>query len=70
MKLLNDLLHPRHSSQSSVNFEFSRKTAHLAARLLLSCARDLLQRGRICSFLTVDCEQSLIFLCKVTARET
>ena len=40
----------RHSSQSSVNlcppyFEFSIKTAYLAARLLLSCAHDLPREG-------------------------
>ena len=51
IKLLNDLLHPRHSSQSRVNrsyvhnFEFSLKTDGLAARLLLSCAYDLPQGG-------------------------
>ena len=56
IQLLNDILQPRHSSQSSVNlhplFEFSLKTANLAAWLLLSCAHDLLQGEAFGSFFT------------------
>ena len=55
IKLFNDLLHPRYSSQISENqenFEFSIKTADLAARLLLSSAHDLPQGGVFNSFFT------------------
>ena len=45
IKLLNDLLHPRHSSQSSVNLGKRR-----AAQLLSSCFHDLPQGGGFGSF--------------------
>ena len=47
IKLLNDLLHPRHSSQSSVTlrppFWIFSKNRWPSSRLLLSCAYDLPQ---------------------------
>ena len=60
IKLLKDLLHPRHSSQSRMNlrpsFWIFLKTADLAAQQHLSCAHghDLPQGGGFGSFFTAN----------------